>query len=203
MPPLLKGVVIGFSIAAPVGPIGLLCLRRSLANGRLSGFVSGLGAATADAFYGLVAALGLTALTHFLVQHQMPLRIAGGLFLFYLGLRIARTPPAAASAETRNDAPRLGTAYVSTLLLTLTNPATILTFLGVYAGLGLQERSTSASALVAGVFLGSAAWWLLLSAAAAWFGRKATVPQLRWINRASGLSVAAFGVWQLLALTTA
>ncbi|MCR6657542.1 MAG: LysE family translocator [Opitutus sp.] len=203
MPPLLKGFVIGFSLAAPVGPIGLLCLRRSLAHGRLAGFVSGLGAATADALYGLVAALGLTALAHFLVQHQGALRLAGGLFLLYLGLRMARTPPPSTPAESRQDSARLGVAYVSTLLLTLTNPATILTFLGLYAGLGLQERSTSASALVVGVFLGSAVWWLFLSSAAAWFGRKANARQLRWINLASGLFLAAFGVWQLFAPTTA
>src|SRR6185369_560193 len=138
---LLKGLVIGFSIAAPVGPIGLLCIRRSLTNGRVAGFVSGLGAATADALYGVVAALGLTAITSALLAHQSWLQLGGGGFLVYLGVTTLRAaPPAAAPRATAPT--NLRSAYFSVLVLTLTNPMTILSFLGIFAGLGIGDGNS-------------------------------------------------------------
>lgn len=213
MPALLKGLAIGFSIAAPVGPIGLLCLRCTLAHGRLNGFLCGLGAATADAIYGALAAFGLSAVTSLLLGTQVWLQLGGGLFLLWLGLKTLRAmPPSAAS---RAEAPRRGAKadrlvadYFSTLALTLANPMTILSFLGIFAGLGLGATpdagsgrltagATSAGWLVLGVFLGSAAWWLLLSSAAGWLGRRLSHGGLRALNVASGLIIAAFGLWQL------
>jgi threonine/homoserine/homoserine lactone efflux protein len=200
MPPLLKGLIIGFSIAAPVGPIGLLCVRRSLADGRLAGFVSGLGAATADAVYGVVAALGLTAITDLLLARQSWLQLGGGVFLLYLGVATFRAPPPVSPARTA-AAPSLFAAYVSTLALTLTNPLTIVSFIGIFAGLGAANGSALASvSLVLGVFLGSAAWWLFLSSAANWLGQRLAHGGLRAINLASGFIIAAFGAWQLAAL---
>jgi threonine/homoserine/homoserine lactone efflux protein len=199
MPTLLKGLAIGFSIAAPVGPIGLLCIRRSLANGRLAGFVSGLGAATADALYGLVAALGVTAVMNALVEHRVWLQFGGGLFLLYLGVATFRAQPAAAKARTAT-ASTLRAAYFSILALTLTNPMTILSFIGIFAGLGIGATAAGARPacwLVVGVFLGSAAWWLILSTAASWLGHRLHHGGLRALNLASGLIIAAFGVWQL------
>jgi len=197
----LKGLAIGFSIAAPVGPIGVLCIRRALADGRLAGFVSGLGAATADALYGLVAALGVTAVMNVLVEHRVWLQLGGGLFLLYLGLATLRTKPA---AETRTTtAPNLQAAYFSILALTLANPMTILSFIGIFAGLGLGVSAGGAEPacrLVLGVFLGSAAWWLLLSTAAGWLGHHLRHGGLRALNIASGLIIAAFGGWQLAML---
>ena len=201
---LVRGFIIGFSIAAPVGPIGLLCIRRSLADGRAAGFVSGLGAATADAFYGFVAAFGLTAISSVLVSQGFWLRVVGGVFLCYLGARTLTATPAAqaAPAGSRGTADRglLG-AYASTLFLTLTNPMTILSFAAIFAGLGLAAATpdyTSAGLMVLGVFSGSAAWWLLLSSGASALRTRTTPAGLAWINRASGVVIIAFGLLALL-----
>lgn len=196
-----RGLAIGFAIAAPVGAIGLLCIRRTLASGRLVGFVTGLGAATADAFYGAVAALGLTAISTTIIAHQDVVRLVGGLFLCYLGVRTALAEPA---AETTATAARgLAAAYGSTVALTLTNPTTILSFAAVFAGLGLGTTASdrdSAIVMVAGVFLGSAVWWLLLSGAVGFFRRALTPERLRWVNRVSGAILVGFGLLALLSL---
>lgn len=197
----LRGALIGFSIAAPVGPIGLLCIRRTLADGRTIGFVSGLGAATADAFYGAVAGFGLTMVSQALVQGQTPLRLVGGAFLCYLGVRtfLARPGQAAAPGGRRG---LLG-AYASTLGLTLTNPSTILSFVAIFAGLGVGSGGSdyaSAAVLVAGVFLGSALWWLILSGTAGALRGRLTSAGLQWVNRLSGVILAGFGVAALVSL---
>src|SRR6266403_2865835 len=133
--PFLKGMAIGFSIAAPVGPVGVLCIRRSMADSRLVGFTTGLGAATADAMYGCVAAFGLTAVSGFLVGQKFWLGLIGGIFLCWLGVRKFMSKPAERPAEIAGSG--LASAYFSTLLLTLTNPMTILSFVAVFAGFGL------------------------------------------------------------------
>jgi threonine/homoserine/homoserine lactone efflux protein len=197
--PLLTGALVGFSIAAPVGPIGALTIRRTLAQGRLAGFLTGLGAATADSVYGAVAAFGLTMVTGYLIAQQSWLSVLGGLFLCYLGARTFVAAPADSRKET--GAASLLAAYASTVLLTLTNPATILSFIGIYAGLGLGSASAGyedAVAFVAGVFSGSALWWLLLSVGVGALREKMTVRSLRWINRLSGAVIAAFGVAALI-----
>lgn len=198
----IKGLAMGFCIAAPVGPIGLLCIRRSIVDGRTRGFVSGLGAATADALYGLIAALSLTAVTAFLLHHRTPIQAFGGFFLIYLGLKLIRArPPAAAPGPIH--AKSLWSAFASTLALTLANPATIVAFIGIFAGLGLQftdNRSESAAMLVSGVFLGSAAWWLMLSCGSHWLGNRVGAHRLHVINTISGSLIVAFGAWQLLSL---
>jgi threonine/homoserine/homoserine lactone efflux protein len=196
-----RGMAIGFAIAAPVGAIGLLCIRRTLADGRLAGFVTGLGAATADAFYGAVAALGLTAVSGAIVEHQDVVRLVGGVFLCYLGVRTAIAAPA---VETRSGAARgLAAAYGTTVALTLTNPTTILSFAAVFAGLGLGAAAAdrwSAVLMVCGVFLGSALWWLLLSGAVGFFRRALTPTRLQWVNRVSGAILAAFGIVAVLSV---
>jgi threonine/homoserine/homoserine lactone efflux protein len=199
---LLRGIAIGFSIAAPVGPIGVLCIRRTLAEGRAVGFVSGLGAASADSFYGAIAGFGLTAVSGFLVDQQTWLRLVGGAFLVVLGVKTFRTRPAEQAASTRRHNGLPG-AYASTLALTLTNPATILAFVAIFAGLGIAESGTdyrSALLLVTGVFGGSAAWWLLLSGGVSLLRTQFTPARLRWVNRLSGIILAGFG---LLALAMA
>ena len=199
----LSGLALGFSIAAPVGPIGLLCIRCTLTHGRLNGFLCGLGAATADAIYGAIAALGLSAVTSFLLGAQTWLQLGGGLFLVWLGWKTLRAkPPAPRSADALAAGARAG-GYFSTLFLTLANPMTILSFVGIFAGLGLGATAgstRSAGWLVLGVFLGSAAWWLVLSAAAGWLGGRLQHGGLRALNLASGLIIAAFGFWQLATL---
>jgi threonine/homoserine/homoserine lactone efflux protein len=191
----LRGVAIGFSIAAPVGPIGVLCIRRTLADGRRCGFASGLGAATADAVYGCVAGFGLTAVSDLLVSQQTWLRLIGGLFLCYLGVKSFIARPAASTTAPKDSA--LTGAYVSTLFLTLTNPMTILSFAAVFAGLGLGGGATDyagALLLVLGVFLGSALWWLFLSGGVGLFRDKLNDEHFRWINRISGTIIAGFGL---------
>jgi len=194
-----KGLLIGFAIAAPVGPIGVLCIRRTLAYGRRSGLASGLGAATADALYGCVAGFGLTVISHFLIHHQWGLRFVGGIFLFYLGIRtfLSRpggTPPAARRLDLAGD-------YFSTFFLTLANPLTILAFAVIFAGLGLGAAGGTffeAGILVGGVFLGSALWWWILSFGVGAFRDRFNPRGLRWINRISGLIILGFGVAALV-----
>ena len=195
LPILLKGLILGFSIAAPVGPIGVLCIRRTLTDGRATGLVSGLGAASADALYGCIAGFGLTLLSDFLVSQQFWLRLMGGLFLFYLGIKTLLARPAQESASAQGTG-LLG-AYTSTLFLTLTNPMTILSFAAIFAGLGVASTDgdyASAALLVLGVFLGSALWWLLLSGGVSLFRARFNLSALTWANRLSGAIILAFGV---------
>jgi threonine/homoserine/homoserine lactone efflux protein len=196
----LEGVILGFIIAAPVGPIGVLCIRRTLVNGYLTGFLSGLGAATADAFYGLVAALSLTVITDFLIGQQLWLRVAGGMFLCYLGFKSIRTRPE--FVETSLVTRRLLPAYLSTFLLTLSNPVTIISFTAVFAGVGVgtAERSTLSGAvqLVSGVFTGSALWWLFLSSAVNVLRSRVGQRTLQAVNFLSGAAILTFGFVLLL-----
>ncbi|MBI3140610.1 MAG: LysE family transporter [Rhodocyclales bacterium] len=189
----LKGAAIGFAVAAPVGPIGVLCIQRTLAHGRACGFASGLGAAVADAAYGAIAAFGLAALAQLLVGQQAWVRLIGGALLLVLGARALLARPAAMDGNGERMA--LPRAFASTLALTLTNPATILSFAAIFAGIGLMEAgapTSAAAALVAGVFAGSAAWWLILSGLTGLL-RERLAPHLRWVNLASGLTLVAFG----------
>lgn len=190
-----KGIVIGFSIAAPVGPIGVLCIRRTLAEGRAAGLFSGLGAATADAIYGCIAGFGLTAVSSIMISQQMGFRLVGGAFLLYLGVRtfLAR-PPEPASPGRASGLPAV---FASTFLLTLTNPMTIVSFAAIFAGLGLSGAGgdfASAGALVLGVFIGSASWWLMLSGGVVLLRTRIDQRALQWVNRVSGLVIAGFGM---------
>lgn len=196
---LLKGLLIGFAIAAPVGPIGVLCIRRTLAQGRLIGFLTGLGAATADMSYGAVAAFGLTIVQDILIGQGYWLRLLGGLFLLYLGVTtfIAKTTQKAEAKQAQGR----WSAYLSTLGLTLTNPATILSFTIIFAGLQLGETDgglPTAGALVAGVFGGSAVWWFTLSGLVGILRERFTPAWMTWVNRLAGLVIFGFGVTALL-----
>jgi len=197
----LRGLVLGFSIAAPVGPIGVLCIRRTLAEGRVAGLLSGLGAASADAVYGSIAALGLTAVSAFLVSQGFYLRLVGGLFLCVLGARtlLTRQTPVSAQATTGGSAG----AYASTFALTLTNPMTILAFAAMFAGLGFVGPGASyqeAAALVTGVFAGSMLWWITLTSAVGLLRDRITTRHMLWVDRISGLVIMAFGVFALSSL---
>ncbi len=195
-----RGMVFGLAIAAPVGPIGVLCIRRTIADGRLTGFVSGLGAATADALYGMIAALGLQALSALLLHVSPVLRFVGGLALLWIGLTTMLARPAAVPDQAVVTRQSLLSAYLSTLLLTLTNPATILIFTVIFAGLGLSASASSIAglALVAGVASGSALWWTILSSGVGALRGRVTPPMLRAINLMSGLVIAGFGVAALI-----
>jgi threonine/homoserine/homoserine lactone efflux protein len=196
-----KGLVVGFLIAAPVGPVGLLCIQRTLSEGKVHGLVSGLGAATADAIFGSIAALGLTFVSNFLVEEQFWLRLFGGLFLCYLGGKTFFSKSAGQASSA--NAPRHISNYGSTLLLAFTNPITILVFAAVFAGLGLVSSGThyfSVGLSVAGVFIGSALWWFVLCGAAGILHGKISYGILTGLNRISGIIVTVFGLVILLLL---
>ncbi|MEO1207943.1 MAG: LysE family transporter [Cyanobacteria bacterium J06638_20] len=209
----LQGLLIGLAIAIPVGPIGVLCIRRTLAMGQWVGLFSGLGAATADGLYGCIAGFGLTAISDLLIQQAVWLRIVGGLFLCYLGITTIFAKPAASlkAADEATETPdtdvastreasvgrSLLSAYGSTLALTLTNPATIFSFIAVFAGLGIVEAGrdyATSGVLVGGVFLGSALWWFFLSGTVNLFRTFLTPTRMRWLNRISGLVILTFGI---------
>jgi len=190
----LRGLVLGFSIAAVVGPIWLLCLRRSLTSGFALGFATGLGAATADGTYAAIASFGITVLSAALVEQRLWLRLVGGALLLYLGVRTLRAAPADKPAEAGSGGLRLAGAYSSTLVLTLSNPMTILSFAAIFAGIG--EGSLE---LVVGVLLGSGVWWLMLAGAASRLRTRFTPRRLRLVNVASGVLIVAFGTQSIAA----
>lgn len=195
----LKGLIIGFSIAAPVGAIGTLCIRRSLIKGRRSGFFTGLGAATADALYGAIAAFGLTTVTNTLLRIQSPLRSIGALFLFYLGFKTWRSKPQLEERVTQGNK-NLVKDYLSTLGLTLTNPSTIFSFLAVFAGVDIRvphENLTPAASLSLGIFFGSAIWWFILSGSVSLFRNRITPFVLEGINKIAAVLIASFGALAL------
>lgn len=190
--------MIGFSIAAPVGPIGVLCIRRTLSDGRAYGLVSGLGAAAADTVYGCIAGFGLTFVSNLLIEQQRWLRLGGGIFLCYLGLRTLLSRPH--SQEVAPGGNGLFSAFASTFFLTLTNPITIISFAGIFAGLGIvsaQGDYFSAGILVAGVFLGSGLWWFILSNIVSFFRTQLNSDKMGWINRLAGIVIAGFGLLAL------
>ncbi|HLO34644.1 MAG TPA: LysE family transporter [Candidatus Deferrimicrobium sp.] len=196
---LVRGLVIGFTVAAAVGPISLLTMRRTIAHGRVYGLASGLGVASADASYGGIAAFGLTAVSSVLVGARTPLALVGGTFLVWLAIRTIRARPPAAAAVA-DDRPGLVAAFVSIYGLTMTNPMTILSFAGIFAGLGLSGRGgLDAALLTLGVFLGSGLWWVVLTAIVAKLRERITPRALVWVNRVSGTVLLAFGAVAILA----
>lgn len=196
----LKGLAFGFVLAATVGPMWVLCLRRTLAFGALAGFASGMGIAVADGFYGAVAAFGLTAISGFLLAYNSWIGLAGGAFLVWLGVKTLLSHPRLEVAAARPAS--LAQAFLSTLGLTLANPPTILAFAAIFAGLGLAASADyAAAALVTlGVFLGSASWQLVFAASAGALRGRIGPRLLRAINVASGLSILGFAAWQFAQL---
>ena len=197
---LLAGMVLGFAIAAPVGPIGLLCIRRSLQHGRGAGFITGMGAAVADTIYGAIAGFGLTGIANFLAAQRHLLGLAGSALLVVIGIQLLRTR---AAPDHEAVAPaRIHSAFLGALFLTLTNPMTIIAFTAAFTGLRLvtAHDHVAAAILVAGVFLGSAAWWLLLSSIAARFRERFDERWMLNVNRGAGAIILACGAFALVDL---
>jgi len=198
---LLRGFALGFAVAASPGPIFFLCVRRTLTQGRLTGLLSGIGVATADGFYAFVATFGVAALTTAFVAGRRPLAVVGGAVLVVLGARIllARRSPSSqpANAPTGRG---LTWAYLSTLGLTIANPATIVSFAALAATLGLGTGGSWArpSLVVVGVLLGSAAWWVVLVVAAGALRARLTTAVVAWIGTVSGLAIAVLGILAVL-----
>ncbi len=199
---LIRGFAFGFAIAASPGPIFFLCLRRSLLRGWLTGLVSGLGVATADAFYAAVAVFGVAAVvTTTLAPVARWLALAGGLALIFIGIRSVISTPATREATTNTTGAGLAWAYASILGLTITNPATIISFAALAAalGAGLSGSWTLPALVVAGVGLGSASWWLILAAITALLRARVTPTVARTIGIVSGLAIAGLGAVAVVA----
>jgi threonine/homoserine/homoserine lactone efflux protein len=197
---LFKGVAVGLAIAAPVGPVAVLCIRRTLLQGPAAGFVSGLGAVTADVIFGAIATFGVAALSDELLEHEFALGIIGGVFLIGLGINTYLKPP---PQPGRPLAGRLVKSYASAFLLTITNPITIFAFTAIFAGFGIVGHDMSRSAswsLIAGVAIGAALWWSGLTLAASYLRERVAVHQLRWLNKLSGGLLVLFGVVSLCSL---
>ncbi len=196
----LKGVAAGLLIAAPVGPVGVLCVHRTLAWGRIHGLLSGLGAAVADALFAVIVAFGLGFVSDFLLTQQKWLRLGGGILLLLLGIKnLLSKPPAPDVAETQRS---LAGDSASAFVLTVTNPITILSFIGVFAALGVTGENTlvEADGLVLGVFSGSALWWLTISGGVGLIRRVMETVFLRRVHIVSGVVLLLFGIGVLAAL---
>ncbi|MDA8421845.1 MAG: LysE family transporter [Nitrospiraceae bacterium] len=195
----LKGLIVGFVIAVPMGPIGILCARRTLTHGRKAGFFSGMGAATADVLYGFIAAFGVPFISDLFAGKQVWLRLSSGAFLCLLGVKtfIEKPERKNLSSILKKKKKRHAGMYVSTFFLTLTNPLTIFSLAAVFAGLGLtgiRSSIISALILVLGVFLGSVLWWLFFTGVFSVFKRRFSHHEIQWINRIAGLIIAGSGV---------
>ena len=198
---LLKGAIIGFSLAAPVGPVGMMCIRRTLTHGHLRGFVSGLGAATADSVYAIVAAFGITLISNFILQHEYTIRLVGGILLVLLGIRTLLVHPV--DRASKNGINGHASAYVSMFLLTFTNPMTLFAFAVVFAGIGAGSAigdTLTASFLVAGVFCGSGLWFLLITTAVHVYKDKFKVWGLKVVNVIAGSFILLCGIVVLVSI---
>jgi threonine/homoserine/homoserine lactone efflux protein len=190
-----QSLLIGLSIAAPVGPIGLLVIQRTLQRGARVGLATGLGAAVADALYGAIGAFGVSWVIDALVGARVPLALGGGAFLLWLAWRTWHTPPADKAAQAGGGTGLLS-CFAGTFVLTLSNPATIFSFIAVFGTLGARLQAGSPWTMVAGVLVGSALWWLLLSAAVARLRSRFDAHAQALVNRASALLLAGFALWQ-------
>lgn len=190
----LKGIIIGFAMAIPLGPIGVMCIRKTLTDGKVYAMVIGLGAATADMLYGSVAAFGLTIISSTLISYKIWIRLIGGALLLLLGAKIFFSKPK--TSQVQNSDQSILRTYLSTAFLTLTNPFTIFAFIAVFNSLGLGSGLSyfSASTLVFGIFIGSSAWFFLLSSVVTIFRKKIDLSGLVWVNRAAGLLVIISGL---------
>lgn len=191
---LLKGIAVGLAIAAPVGPVAVLCIRRTLLQGHPAGFASGFGAVTADVIFGSIATFGVAALSDVLLAHEVALRLIGGTFLIGLGINTyLKAPP----QPGRPLAGRIIKSYASAFLLTITNPITIFAFTAIFAGFGIVGRDMSLPAswsLIVGVAAGATLWWSSLTLAAGLLRERVAVHELRWLNQLSGGLILLFAV---------
>ncbi|MBP2293589.1 LysE family translocator [Azospirillum rugosum] len=198
---LLQGIVLGIAIAAPVGPIGLLCIRRTLQYGPAMGFFTGFGAAVADTIFGAIAAFGVSAALDFLQGHEVAFQLIGGIFLLVVAIRTFRKKPEEdeREADKAADTPSWLGGFMTGLSLTLTNPATIMAFIAIFAGFGLGGNlgRVDASTLVAGVFIGACTWWMSLSMGVAAVRHRISDERLTLLNHCTGVALAGFGLWAL------
>jgi threonine/homoserine/homoserine lactone efflux protein len=193
----LRGVVVGLIIAAPVGPVNVLCIHRTIERGWKSGVLSGVGAAVADTIYGAIAGFGISLVIQFLIREEFWIRLLGGILLLAIGVVYFFKAPGKFEAKKDESS---NSDFVSTFLLTATNPTTVLSFMAVLAtlGLGRQRPLWQTSFLVAGIFCGSMAWWILLASGVNLLRKKITDASMRWMNRVAGIAIGAFGLVNII-----
>ncbi|MHB8164896.1 MAG: LysE family translocator [Methanoregula sp.] len=197
----IQGMIIGLTLAVPVGPIALMCIQRAVADGRLHGIVSGIGVATADSFYAGVTFFGLTAISGLIIAHQISLRLAAGVVLILVGIRIILIIPAPLTVKTEHET--YVKDYLSMVAIAIANPLTLIFFVAILPGFGVvfyENSLLSASEFVGGVFFGSTLWWIILCGSIGSVRSRISAEKLRFINRISGVMIVCFGVGMLVLL---
>lgn len=200
---LLKGLLIGLAVSVPLGPMGMVCVTRTLNHGRYSGFFSGLGAATADTIFALVTGFGITFIINFIHQQELYFQIIGGIFIMYFGWRLFSTNPVKKFRNRKLSKNKLAQDFVSVLLFTLSNPMAILLFLGIFAAVNVVPDQTSLLQniiLFAGVFVGASLWWFFLSSLVYSFRTRLRLRGLLWVNRISGGFMVLLGSIVIISL---
>ena len=194
----LRGLVAGFIIAAPVGPVNVLCIQRTLEKGWKPGIVSGLGAALADSLYGGIAGFSISIVIQFLIDEEFWFRLIGGILLVVIGVVYYFRPPLSIEAG-KNEA-STNSGFVSAFFLTIANPTTVLSFLTILAtlGLGTNRPLWRTSLLIVGIFCGSMTWWIILASAANLLRSKFTNRTMGWMNRVAGIAIGGFGLVNVL-----
>lgn len=200
---LIKGIIVGFLASIPLGPVGVLCIQRTINKGRTSGLFSGMGAATVDAFFALVAALGLTFIINFIEEQQFYIQMIGGGVLIFLGTRIFNTNPIQQIRRHRKKKNKLIEDFISVFFLTLSNPLAVFLFVAAFAGIGVvtsKDSSVKSSLIIAGVFIGATIWWASLTFFVDLFRKKFRLKQLWWINKIAGVLIIVFGIAAMLSV---
>ncbi|PLX19821.1 MAG: lysine transporter LysE [Marinilabiliales bacterium] len=199
----IKGLIVGFLASIPLGPVGVLCIQRTINKGRFSGIISGMGADTVDSFFALVAALGLTFIINFIEEQQFFIQIIGGGVVVFLGAKIFYTNPVKQIRRHRRKKNKLIEDYFSVLFLTISNPLAIFLFVAAFAGIGIvssKDNSLDSSLIVGGVFVGAMAWWAILTFFIDLFRKRFRLKQLWWINKIAGVILVIFGALAMLTI---
>lgn len=200
---LIKGIIVGLVVSIPLGPMGVLCVQRTLNKGKSSGISSGMGIATADAIFALIAGLGISFIIHFLSEQQLIIKIIGGLVIAFIGLRIFIANPVKQLKKHRREGKNLFEDFISILFMALSNPLTVFLYIAIFAGLNLHDVSagySSALLVVAGVFVGASISWFTISTVVNYFRAKIRLRRLMWINKIAGITIILFGVCAIFSL---
>ena len=200
---LIKGFIVGLVVSIPLGPMGVLCIQRTLNKGKSSGISSGMGIATADTIFALIAGLGISFIIHFLSEQQLIIKMIGGLVIALIGLKIFIANPVKQLKKHRKEGKTLFEDFFSILFMALSNPFTIFLYIAIFAGLNLHDVSSgysSALLVVAGVFTGTSISWFAISTVVNHFRAKIRLRKLMWINRIAGLTIILFGVFAICSL---
>lgn len=192
-----KGFLVGLMVSIPLGPIGVLCVQRTLNKGRKSGFFSGLGASAADTIFAVIAGFGVNYIIHFVKEQQIYFQIFGGILVIFLGIHIFYTNPVRQLRMQRMNKNKLSQDFFSVFVLTITNPMAILLFVAMFAGINIATDSKGIfdmTGLITGVFAGSASWWFLLSGFVNFWRHRFRLKSIWWMNKVAGVLIFLLGI---------